>query len=202
MLFIGLGILIVISAPIIAVEEGDISSRVPFLPPSSTHFYTKKGEVFSLAILGNVRTRRDVDIIKEQLNKFGIKTYSIIKDVSTADHMLSNWKFDISVVEGGNLGDPIFLNRDVLSSGFVSDRYYKNKRIKQLLTRQLTTVNFDKRKRLLSEFQKIYAEEIPSYQIYVSKFVFAFNNKLRLYYTKDGYSIGIPSAYNKMASVN
>ncbi len=164
-------------------------------------FYTKDGKPFALTILGNVRTRRDADVIKEQLNRFGIKANTITKDVSTADHMLSKWHFDISVVEGGNLGDPIFLNRNVLGKGCTSDRYYKNKKLKQLLGKQAKTVDFEQRKKILSEFQKLYAWEIPSYQIYMSRFYFPFNDKLRLYCTKGGYSIGIPLAYNKMAFV-
>lgn len=164
-------------------------------------FFQKDGEVLSMTLLGNERVRRDVDIVAEQLNKIGIKVTPAYKDTQTCDQMLKDWEFDIAVVETGAVGDPIFLNRDVLGPSFTSDRYFENDELKKLLGQQVGAVDFNDRKEILSKFQKLYADELPSYHIYFSKFFFAYNDKLDLYFTDEGVSIGIPLALNKMAFV-
>ncbi|MCT4618318.1 MAG: ABC transporter substrate-binding protein [Marinisporobacter sp.] len=164
-------------------------------------YYKKDGDILSFTVLGNERVKRDVDMIVEQLNHEGIKAEAIYKDRQTADQSLNNWDFDISVVECGAIGDPIFLNREILGKGFTSDRYYKSEKMSKLLKEQLLATNIEERKNILKEFQKVYAEELPAYHIYFSEFVFAYNDKANLYFTNEGVSIGIPLALNKMIFV-
>lgn len=164
-------------------------------------YYKKDGEILGFEVLGHERVKRDVDIIVEQLNNGGIKAEAVYKDLQMADQMIVNWDFDISVVESGGTGDPIYLNRNVFSKSAKSDRYEKSEKINTLLKEQLTAVDFEERKRILKEFQKVYADELPSYYMYFSKFVFGYNDKLDLYFTNEGVSIGIPLALNKMIFV-
>jgi peptide/nickel transport system substrate-binding protein len=164
-------------------------------------YYRKDGKILGFKVLGHERVRRDVDIIVEQLNKVGIKAEAVYKDLQQADQMIINRDFDLSVVESAALGDPIFLNRDILGKSATSDQYHKSEKINQLLTQQLSAVDTEERKEILKEFQKIYVEELPSYHIYFSEFVFAHNDKVELYYTKEGVSIGVPLALNKMIFV-
>lgn len=76
--------------------------------------------------------------------------------------------------------------------------YNKSEKMVELLNKQVSATDFEERKNILKDFQEVYVEELPSYHIYYSKFVFAFNDKLNLYFTKDGLSIGIPLSLNKM----
>jgi peptide/nickel transport system substrate-binding protein len=164
-------------------------------------YYEKDGNILTFKILGHERVRRDVDLVVEQLNNAGIKAEADYKDIQVADEMLMNSNYDVSIVETGVFGDPIFLNRDILGKSATSDKYYQSERINEILKQQLTITNLEERKELLKELQKVYVEELPSYHLYFSKFVFASNDKVELYFTKDGLSLGVPLALNKMIFV-
>ncbi|QUI25327.1 ABC transporter substrate-binding protein [Vallitalea pronyensis] len=164
-------------------------------------YYKKDGKILGLKVLGHERVRRDVDIIVEQLRHAGIKAEAVYQDIQIADQMLISRDFDISVVESAAIGDPIFLNRDILGKSATSDQYDQSVELNNLLKQQLSAVNTEERHGLLKALQKVYAEELPSYQLYFSKFVYAHNGKVDLYFTEDGLSIGIPLAPNKMSFI-
>ncbi|MCG8482694.1 MAG: ABC transporter substrate-binding protein [Clostridia bacterium] len=165
-------------------------------------YYEKDEKILGFKVLGQESVRRDVDIIVEQLNGVGIKAEPVYKDVQTTDQMVISRDFDIAIIESAAIGDPIFLNRDILGKSATSDQYYQSQKMIDLLNQQLSAVDSEERHKIIKELQKIYVEELPSYHIYFSKFVYAHNDKIDLYYTKDGVSIGIPLALNKMCFMN
>lgn len=160
-------------------------------------FYSKDGKTLELNLLGHDRVKRDVDVIAKQLNEIGIKTNPIYKDLTTCDQLLMDMKFDFSVVEGGASGDPLFLNREIVSQSVMSDKC-KISAINKLLGEQVSASNDEVRAKILDNFQQTYADELPSYILYYSKFYAAFNDKLDVYFTNDGFGLGIPLPYNKM----
>lgn len=167
------------------------------------------------ALLSNINYQKEItliyaqnfdqcaQLIKEDLSKIGLKIVLKSMEQKTVDALINNWKFDIAISGHGGLGgDPDILYRVILGSGFNSARYFSNKRLVELLTRQRFTLDENLRKKLITEIQRIYAEEIPTLTLYYPDSYWCFNDKIELYYVKGGLGIGVPIPLNKLAFVD
>lgn len=151
---------------------------------------------------------RDAEILKKQLEKMGMKINLLHLDQSIIDERVKNRKFTVVLTgHGGIVGDPAFLNRLILcesGSSVNSACYEKNDSLVQLLREQIVEMDFNKRKKILCQVQSILSEDLPSMPLYYLSGYAAYNdeNSPAWYYTKGGYSIGIPLPFNKMVCVN
>ena len=59
----------------------------------------------------------------------------------------------------------------------------------------------DKRKDMVFEIQKLYAEDMPALTLYYPKSYWAHDGSLTIYFTMDGVAIGIPIPLNRMSFV-
>ena len=68
---------------------------------------------------------------------------------------------------------------------------------------QLAEMDPEKRKGIVFEIQKIYAEDLPAISLYYPDSMAAYNPKKNVewYYTKGGISKGIPIPQNKMSLI-
>ncbi|MDD3520384.1 MAG: ABC transporter substrate-binding protein [Actinomycetota bacterium] len=164
-------------------------------------YYYKDGDIFYLELaVSSGDFERDAQIIKENLKNAGIKVDIITYESKTLDSMVENWNFDIAISgHGGLSGDPESLNRIILGNDFNSVRYFKNKHLINLLNEQIAEMDNAKRKEMLFEIQKIYADELPSITLYYPQWYWAHNDRVKIYYTEGGLATGIPVPINKTA---
>lgn len=167
-------------------------------------YYCKDGEplVLELAV-SQGDFERDGQIIKENLEKAGIKINTVSYESKTLDSMIENWNFDLAISGHGGLGgDPESLNSVVIGRGFNSVRYYENKSLVELMQSQLEEMDDDIRKEMVYGIQEIYADELPSITLYYPKWYWAHNGKAGIFYTEGGVALGIPIPINKIAFVD
>jgi len=76
---------------------------------------------------------------------------------------------------------------------------YSNPEVDRLLDEQVATYDVPKRKQLVSQIQKLVAEDLPVAMLYYTKFFFAYRKSVfdQWYYTPGGFGPGIPDIYNK-----
>lgn len=145
---------------------------------------------------------REAEMLRDQLEKAGIKINMRSLESKTVDSLINEWKFDIALSGHGGLGgDPEILNRVILGESFNSSRYQKNEELKKLLTEQLTTTDTQKRLDLVKKALSVYADEIPALPLYYPNWYYAHAPKVSLFFTKQGVGSGIPLPFNKLAFV-
>lgn len=169
-------------------------------------YYQKDGKVLELELLvaGGTSSpgEREGEMIKQQLEKVGIKVNLRSLDSKTRDSMVNEWKFDLALSGHGGLGgDPDILNRTIVGQGFNSARYTSNETLLNLLKKQQQEMNKDERKKLIGEIQKVYAEEVPALTIYYPTWYWVHDEKVKLFYTWQGIATGVPIPLNKLAFV-
>jgi peptide/nickel transport system substrate-binding protein len=175
----------------------------------------KNGEPLEITILASNITvagesvpDRDGEIIKRQLGQLGIRVKLINLEQGTTDAKVKNWDFELAISgHGGIMGDPKVLNELIYSkigAGSVNcARFDENKELNRILDESLTCMDPAKRKELVYEVQRIYAEELPALSLYYPENMCAYDGSMgiRWYYTKGGISKGIPIAQNKMSLI-
>jgi peptide/nickel transport system substrate-binding protein len=160
-------------------------------------YYYKNGEELLIEIIGYEGVKRDIDVIANQLGQAGFKTKSVYLDMATCDQRLNDGDFDIAVTEDGVTGDPVYLNRMMDSD--VGDKFREeNIDIINAINQQIYCKKESDRISLLKDIQKMYADSLPSYVLYYGKFNVAYNEKLEVYFTDEGYGVGVSLPYNKL----
>ncbi|WP_044351768.1 ABC transporter substrate-binding protein [Dethiosulfatarculus sandiegensis] len=178
-------------------------------------FFAKDGKPLELTLLASNITvagervpDRDGEIIKLQLGKVGIKVKLINLEQGTTDAKVKNWDFQLAVSgHGGIMGDPKILNELIYSkigAGSVNcARFDDNKELNRLLDESLDCMDPAKRKKMVQEIQRIYAEELPAISLFYPENVCAYDASkgVEWYFTPGGISKGIPIAQNKMSLI-
>lgn len=106
----------------------------------------------------------------------------------------------------GPTGDPELL-RGVFSSRpsnpLNSATGYSNPEVDRLIDAQVATIDLGERRRLVSQIQKIVAEDLPVATLYYSTSFYAYRKKVfdPWYYTPGGFGPGISDVYNKQVYV-
>lgn len=151
---------------------------------------------------------RDGEIIKKQLEAVGIAVELVNLEQATTDSRVAGWEFDLAVSgHGGISGDPKILSEMILSKysakSVNSARYDGNQELNGLLEQQMAEMDAKKRKKIVFQIQKIYADELPAISLYYPDSMTAYNPQkgVKWYYTKGGISKGIPIAQNKMSLI-
>ncbi|WLE96225.1 MAG: ABC transporter substrate-binding protein [Candidatus Electrothrix communis] len=169
-------------------------------------FFTKDGKPLRVRLLASTvtTTDRDGEIIRHQLEQVGIAVDLQMQEKTAADTQIKAWDFDLAVSgHGGLLGDAVILNRMISpDTGSVnSARYAGSTKLLRLLKEQLHTTGKEKRRLILAEIQKIYAEELPALSLYYPESTAAYNPKkgISWYFTPGGIGTGIPICQNKAA---
>ncbi|WP_066636145.1 ABC transporter substrate-binding protein [Desulfolucanica intricata] len=170
------------------------------------NYYEKNGKILELELIFSGGTaspgspgERESEMIKDQLEKAGIKINLRSLEAKTRDNMIEERRFDIALSGHGGLGgDPEILSRYIGGKGFNSAGYEKNKELNSLLQQQVMETNQEKRKELVGQIQKLYAEEIPSLTLYYPTWYWLHDGQVNLNYTKQGIGSGVPIPLNKL----
>jgi peptide/nickel transport system substrate-binding protein len=170
-------------------------------------FFSKDGKVLTVHLLASAMssTDRDGEIIRQQLEKAGIKVDLQNMEKTAADSKIMNWDFDLAVSgHGGLLGDAVLLNRlmgDDQSAGSInSARYPVSEELGKLFKAQVREMDKEKRRQLVWKIQEIYAEEMPALPLYYPKAMSACNpaKGVQWQYTPGGVGNGVPTPQNKI----
>lgn len=171
-------------------------------------FYARDGKALELELIysggaaGGTDFSRDAELIKQQLERAGIKAHLRSMESKTVDDRVLNWDFDLAVSGHGGLGgDPLQLNRAVIGKGFNSARYEENAALVKLMKQQIGTMDGRERLALVQKAQELYAADLPALTLYYPNWYFAHDGRIDLYYTRGGVALGVPVAINRMAFV-
>lgn len=174
------------------------------------NYWNKDGRDLELELMvpaGGIGARgvpgeRDAEMIKQQLEKAGIKVKLRGVERKTLDNLISEWKFDLALSGHGGLGgDPEILKKVILAKGFTSARYEKSEKMNELMKKQLQQMDLEKRKDLVNQIQEVYAEEMPALPLYYPTWYWIHDGQADLYNTKQGLGSGVPIPLNKMSFV-
>jgi len=174
------------------------------------NYWEINGQELELELLvpaGGIGTRgvpgdRDAEMIKQQLEKAGIKVSLRGLERKTLDNKVAEWKFDLALSGHGGLGgDPEILKKVISGKGLTSARYDKSEKLTALMKKQLQELDKEKRKSIVDQIQEVYAEEMPALPLYYPTWYWAHDGQVTLYYTKQGIASGIPIPLNKMSFV-
>ncbi|ACV61296.1 extracellular solute-binding protein family 5 [Desulfofarcimen acetoxidans DSM 771] len=188
------------------VKTGEILAKLGYVKKGM--YFAKDGKPLELELLisgaGSANTPgvRQGEMIKEQLEKAGIKVNLRSLDPKTLDSMVGEWKFDLALISHGGMGgEPKVLNTMITDKSFNSARYLKSEELNSLLQQQLEKINQQERRKLINRIQEIYAQEMPSLPLYYPSSYWVYDNQVKLFYTKQGIGIGVPIPANKMSFV-
>ncbi|MDA0276254.1 MAG: ABC transporter substrate-binding protein [Proteobacteria bacterium] len=109
------------------------------------------------------------EYLRPQLRKVGIDvTVRAAPDFPTWAKRVSSWDFDASVDASFNYGDPVIgVHRTYLSSNirkgviWSNTQNYRSDKADDLMARATVEKDFDKRKALYHEFQKLIVDDVP-----------------------------------------
>jgi peptide/nickel transport system substrate-binding protein len=167
---------------------------------NGAHF-VKDGKSLKLSLITAADYKDVGQFVTQQLEKVGIEIDFQTLEGKTVDSKVGAWDFDLSIYGHGGLFEPSFLPKSILSEGFNSARYHADAELTQLLQDQLTEMDTPKRKDMVFQIQKLYAEDMPALSLYYPISYWAHDGRLPLYYTMDGIATGIPIPLNRMSFV-
>ena len=149
---------------------------------------------------------RDGEVIKQQLQKVGIQVDLVNLEQTAADSRVRNWDFDLAVSgHGGIAGDARILAEMIsskYSAGSVnSARFDADPELNRLLEAQMREMDPDKRKEIVFNIQKVYADLLPAISLYYPDSMAAYNPEkgITWFYTPGGIGKGIPIPQNRMS---
>jgi peptide/nickel transport system substrate-binding protein len=162
----------------------------------------------NITVAGQSAADRDGEVIKKQLEQVGIRVDLVNLEQATTDTKVKNWDFDLAVSgHGGVSGDPRILNEMISSqygAGSVnSARYDAHPELNALLEEQILEMDESRRKAIVFEIQRVYAEELPAISLYYPASMAAYNpdKGIAWFFTKGGISKGIPIPQNKLSMI-
>jgi peptide/nickel transport system substrate-binding protein len=179
-------------------------------------FFMKNGETLELQILvsmistgGEATPDRDGEIIKNQLEKAGIKVDLTSLDTKIVDTKVINWDFELAISGHGAIGgDPkILYEKTIQVSGTKPSpncaRYNKSEELNELLDDVIHEMDPQKRKEVVFEAQNVYARELPAISLYYPTWYNAYDPDagVEWFHTIGGVAKGIPIPQNKLALI-
>jgi peptide/nickel transport system substrate-binding protein len=165
-------------------------------------YYSKNNTPLELEMLVTSSNEQAGEMIRQQLQRAGIKIDLRSVDSKTLDSLVGSWKFDLALSGHGGLGgDPAILNKVITGEGFNSARFNQDDRLNWLLSQEISQMDPAKRKELVDQVQEAYALDMPALPLYYTNSYWASDNKVNFYYTYGGVGSGVPIAMNKMSFV-
>lgn len=142
---------------------------------------------------------RQGEFIKSQLEQAGLRVVIRALDAKAIDSRVAEWNFDLALSgHGGIGGDPQVLARMITGDNFLSARWKTNKELIRVLAEQTAAIDPDERRQLVFEAQRLYASDLPALPLYYPTWYYAYNDRVRPFFTFQGVANGIPQPFNKL----
>ncbi|MEA1965820.1 MAG: ABC transporter substrate-binding protein, partial [Euryarchaeota archaeon] len=176
--------------------------------------FTKDGKPLELQVLismigvgGQPTPDRDGEILKNQLEKVGIRIDLTALDTKVVDTKVINWDFDLAISGHGAIGgDPkILYEMTIQVPGSKPSpntaRYNESEELNNLFDDLMHEMDPGKRRAAVYEAQNVYARELPAISLYYPTTYYAYDHDagVEWFYTTGGIAKGIPIPQNKFA---
>jgi peptide/nickel transport system substrate-binding protein len=156
------------------------------------------GKTITLRLVAEVRFRRMLMVVAEQLETFGIGVDLRILEQASLQQTVSANEFDLLLRSTSTMGDPSALVTRVLGAAWMADRYPDSDgRMRAVIERQASVLGSEERRRLLGRFSEMYADVLPSLMLANPTFSVAHGPRLIPVFIPDGIASGIPVALPK-----
>ena len=163
-----------------------------------------EGEPLKVEMLTMARFSREGELISGQLEELGLEVENRAVESSVLDNRIRNWDFDLAVTgHGGVGGDPEGFRNFMIgeASPHINARY-EHSELEDILEKQARELDETSRQELVTDIQKIYAEELPAYTLHYPTYYYAYReDKVDWFFTPDGMAMGIPMPLNKLALI-
>lgn len=178
-------------------------------------FYHLDGEPLTITLLvsnitagGQTQADRDGEIIKNQLQRLGIRVELLNLEQTTTDTRVRQWQFDLAVSGHGGIGGDARILNEMISShhgaGSVnSARFDEHAELNALLDAQLRAMDEAERRDLVQRIQVLHAELLPAIPLYYPDTYAAFapDPGIEWFFTPGGIAKGIPIPQNKVSTL-
>nr|QNO47040.1 hypothetical protein NBCJMJBN_00001 [Methanosarcinales archaeon ANME-2c ERB4] len=178
--------------------------------------FTKDGKPLELQVLismigvgGQPTPDRDGEILKNQLEKVGIRIDLTSLDTKVVDTKVVNQDFDLAISGHGAIGgDPkILYEMTIQVPGSKPSpntaQYNESEELNNLFDALMHEMDPEKRRAAVYEAQNVYAKELPAISLYYPTSYYAYDPDagVEWFYTTGGISKGIPIPQNKFALI-
>ena len=172
--------------------------------------WTKEGQPLKLELLvgsgaqamSGAPSERQGEYIKNALAKEGIGIDLRAMDPKTVDSRQASWQFQLSLTGSGGLGcDPEAFSRLLTRDIFFGARWTGDSVWQEAVSRSRLEMDPAVRKNWVHRVQELAARDLPFLPLYYPRSYWAFNDKIRLWYTFQGVGNGAPIPLNKMVFI-
>ncbi len=144
-------------------------------------------------------SERQGEFIKNQLAKEGIAVDLRVMDPKTVDSRQESWQFQLALTGSGGLGcDPEAFSRLLTREIFFGARWQGGEDWKEAVSKSRTEMDPTLRRNWVYQVQELAARDLPFLPLYYPRSYWAFNDKVRLWYTFQGVGNGAPIPQNKL----
>ena len=147
-------------------------------------------------------SERQGEFIKNQLAKEGIVVDLRVMDPKTVDSRQNSWQFQLALTGSGGLGcDPEAFSRLLTREIFFGARWQGDADWQQAVGKSRSEMDPALRRNWVYRIQELAARDMPFLPLYYPRSYWAFNDKVRLWYTFQGVGNGAPIPQNKLIFV-
>lgn len=159
--------------------------------------WMKEETPITIRLISDTRRKRQALVLAEQLEAGGFSIDLRTMKRGALQDIIQSGDFDLALTTTSTIGDPSGLSRRILGKSWSSDGYRENSKLRDVIEEQARTLDKDKRRALLAEFQTLYSEELPSLMLANPIWSAAHSNQITPIWFQRGVAIGIPSPISK-----
>ncbi len=165
--------------------------------PDEDGALSSRGKALALRLLTVKNFATAATVLVRQLADCGIAAEVQIVSPGVFLGRMKNWDFDLALCSRSVLGDPDIYATLVQGDTPYGDRFTADSELVGLLREQRKTPDREKRLALVQEAQRIYARDLPAYQLYTPVWFAAADNRTPVWFTPGGMGHGVPLPWNK-----
>lgn len=161
--------------------------------------WQRDGAPVTLRLVSDESQARVAQVVADQLDVFGFGVDLRLMERTALQALPPGGDYDLLVASVSTTGDPGDIAARVTSEAWNSDRYTGDTRIAAALEAARQAATPKERLAHLHEFQRLYAEELPSVMLVDPVMAAAHGGRITLDFMPNGARIGIPTGIDKSA---
>lgn len=161
--------------------------------------WEENGQTIVLDLMAPPKFSLLAKAVATQLENFGIKIRLRLEKGAQLTQRLRKQDFDLAILSISHNGDPDRFRRLLTSPSALSDGYFANAQLTDLLQRQAQTNFQEERFKLLAQAEKIYNQDLPSFPLVNPMSYMVFSSKhVNPHYNEQGVASGISIGLDKV----
>lgn len=178
-------------------ERGaELLEQAGLLQDDSGHWLHNASPV-QLSLITDASLERPAKLIAEQLEKAGFAIDLRIVEAGALQEAISTNAYDLALSTTSTLGEPSGLAARIFGQSWRGDRYSGDSEMQRLLDEQAEATDPEARHKLLTEFQTLYAQNLPSLFLVNPIWNAAHSDRFIPAWLPEGVATGIPSPISK-----